>query len=177
VTRPLPPRALDPSPNPPRRCRQISFWFAVPAILTIASAAQAIEIPISGTYGTIAICIMDAFTGRALGRRQLQCWGRSAGARHRERIRYPCGILCISAGGKPIRRRPDANLDYRGRLLRQGRQCNACVEGNERQRRSHRFGKRQDWYGARHCRSMQCPLCGLPTNCSACPPHRRNRRG
>jgi hypothetical protein len=80
VTRPLPPRALDPSPNPPRRCRQISFWFAVPAILTIASAAQAIEIPISGTYGTIAICIMDAFTD------------------------VPSGDVNINAGGAPLAR-------------------------------------------------------------------------
>ena len=80
MTRPLPPRALDPSPNPPRRCRQISFWFAVPAILTIASAAQAIEIPISGTYGTIAICIMDAFT------------------------EVPSGDVNINAGGAPLAR-------------------------------------------------------------------------
>ena len=40
--------------------KHTGLWFVAPAVLAIAGA-QAAEIPISGTYGTIAMCVIDAF--------------------------------------------------------------------------------------------------------------------
>ena len=38
-----------------------SPWFAAAGILATVSVAQAADIPISGTYGTVAMCVIDAF--------------------------------------------------------------------------------------------------------------------
>jgi len=40
---------------------QRRFWVVVPSILATAGVVQAADIPISGTYGTVAMCIIDAF--------------------------------------------------------------------------------------------------------------------
>lgn len=40
-----------------RQCGNAGLWFVV-----LTAGGQAAEIPISGTYGTVAMCIIDAFT-------------------------------------------------------------------------------------------------------------------
>ena len=38
-----------------------AIWFVIPTVVATACVVQAEDIPITGPYGTVAMCVIDAF--------------------------------------------------------------------------------------------------------------------